>query len=176
MSRMRHCPIYNRSVLILSSSFTMTTFPPELVEIIVYEAWHSEMPSYVRKRLMTACPRINRTWKAVYASIASRDMYITNFAFLGYLCRIARLQKSIIYHDFIPRLTRTITCFVNLRENDREAAKEVYSFLTALPNMRDFDALFPHVPYIFFELVWSGIGPYPPFQFIRGILICVRYD
>ncbi|SJL03475.1 uncharacterized protein ARMOST_06831 [Armillaria ostoyae] len=128
----------------------MTTLPPELVEIIVYEAWHSEMPSYVRKRLMTACPSINRTWKAVYAPIASQDMYITNLAFLDYLCRIvAQFRKSIIYRDFIPRLTRTITCFVDLRACEREgAAEEVYLYLNVLRNMRGFEALFPHVPHL----------------------------
>ncbi|KAK0238643.1 hypothetical protein EDD85DRAFT_1001322 [Armillaria nabsnona] len=150
----------------------MTTFPPELVEIIVYEAWHSDMPSYVRKRLMTACPSINRTWKAVYAPIASQDMYITNLAFLDYLCRIAQFQKSIIYHDFIPRLTRTITCFVDLRENENEeTAKEAYRYVVALPNLLGFQALFPLVPYLSFKTVWVCIGEdiyLPPF---RGSLI-----
>ncbi len=98
----------------------MTTFPPELVEIIVHDIWNSEMPSFVRKSFMTTCPWINRTWKAVYAPIASQDMYITNLTFLDYLCDISRTRKSIIYHDFIPRLTRAITCFVDLRENNRK--------------------------------------------------------
>ncbi|KAK0434590.1 hypothetical protein EV421DRAFT_1327514 [Armillaria borealis] len=156
----------------------MTTLPPELVEIIVYEAWHSEMPSYIRKRLMTACPSINRTWKAVYAPIASQDMYITNLAFLDYLCLIvAKFRKSIIYHDFIPRLTRTITCFVDLRACEREgAAKEVYRYLTVLPNMRGFDALFPHVPHLSFELAWIGSGWYPLLEFLRNIPIHARFD
>ncbi|KAK0214360.1 hypothetical protein IW262DRAFT_1485193 [Armillaria fumosa] len=157
----------------------MTTFPPELVEIIVYEAWHSEMPSYVRKRLMTTFPRINRTWKAVYAPIASQDMYITNFAFLGYLCRIARLQKSIIYHDFIPRLTRTITCFVNLEEYEMEReAKEVYLYLTVLPNLRGFDALFKFVRYISFRLYWISIGSNSPFPILslKRCRIHARYN
>ncbi|KAK0456851.1 hypothetical protein EV421DRAFT_2013889 [Armillaria borealis] len=39
-----------------SRSFAMTTFPPELVEVIVYVAWHSEMPSYVRTTFTTTCP------------------------------------------------------------------------------------------------------------------------
>ncbi|KAK0218154.1 hypothetical protein IW262DRAFT_1392461 [Armillaria fumosa] len=157
----------------------MTTFPPELVEIIVYDAWHSEMPSYVRKRLMTTCPQINRTWKAVYAPIASRDMYITNFAFLGYLCRIAPLQKSIIYHDFIPRLTRTITCFVNLEECELEGeAKEVYLYLTVLPNLRGFDALFKYVRYISFRLYWISIGSNTRFSILslKHLHIRARYD
>ncbi|KAK0434596.1 hypothetical protein EV421DRAFT_1327987 [Armillaria borealis] len=155
----------------------MTTFPPELVEIIVHDVWHSKMPSYIRKTFMTACPRINRTWKAVYAPIASQDMYITNLAFLDYLCDIAQFQKSIIYHDFIPRLARTITCFVDLRANEREgAAKEVYRYLIALPNIRGFDALFPHVPYISFRLVWIGIRQPSYVLSLGGIPIHVRYD
>ncbi|KAK0238647.1 hypothetical protein EDD85DRAFT_950836 [Armillaria nabsnona] len=126
---------------------------------------------------MATCPRINRMWKVVYAAIASRDMYITNLAFLDYLCDIAQFQKSIIYHDFIPQLTRSITCFVDLRTNERErAAKEVYCYLIALPNMRGFDALFPHVPYISFKLAWIGIGRYSPLQFLCGTLIHARYD
>ncbi|SJL03476.1 uncharacterized protein ARMOST_06832 [Armillaria ostoyae] len=155
----------------------MTSLPPELVETIVHEFWYSDMPSHTRKTFMATCPRINRMWKVVYAAIASRDMYITNLAFLDYLCDIAQFQNSIIYHDFIPQLTRAITCFVDLRANERErAAKEVYCYLTALPNMRGFDTLFPHVPYMSFELAWIGIGRFPPFQFLRGIPIRVRYD
>ncbi|SJL03468.1 uncharacterized protein ARMOST_06824 [Armillaria ostoyae] len=155
----------------------MTTFPPELVEIIVHDIWHSKMPSYIRKTFMTACPRINRTWKAVYAPIVSQDMCITNLAFLDYLYDIAQFQKSIIYHDFIPRLTRTITCFVDLRACEREgAAKEVYCYLIALPNICGFDALFPHVPYISFRLVWIGIRQPSYVLSFGGIPIHVRYD
>ncbi|PBK80257.1 hypothetical protein ARMGADRAFT_1092443 [Armillaria gallica] len=135
----------------------------QLVEIIVHEVWHSKMPSYVRKTFMTACPRINRTWKAVYAPIASQDMYI--------------FQNSIIYHDFIPRLTRTITCFADLRANEREGgAKEVYRYLIALPNIRGFDALFPHVPYVSFRIVWIGIRQPSYVPSFSGIPIHIRYD
>ncbi|KAK0189149.1 hypothetical protein F5146DRAFT_1225793 [Armillaria mellea] len=144
-------------VQLLSSSVTMMTFPPELVEMIVYEAWHSEMPSYIRKRLMTACPSINRAWKAVYASIASQDTYITNLAFLDYLCRIAQSQTSIVYHNFIPRLTRTITCFVDLQKPRRErAAKGVYRYLIALPNTLGFQVLFKHMFAIYLSS-WFGL-------------------
>ncbi len=34
----------------------MTTFLPELVEIIVHDIWNSEMLSFVRKSFMTTCP------------------------------------------------------------------------------------------------------------------------
>ncbi|KAK0459001.1 uncharacterized protein EV420DRAFT_345461 [Desarmillaria tabescens] len=155
----------------------MTTIPPELVEIIVYEFWHSEMPSSVRQSFMTTCPLVDRTWKAIYAPIASQDLYITNLASIDYLCDIAYLKNSIIYHDLIPRLTSTITCLVDLREYAKErAAKRVYRYLITLPNIRGFQALFPLVQYISFQLVWIGIGEdqsLPPF---RGIPIHARYD
>ncbi|KAK0458129.1 uncharacterized protein EV420DRAFT_1748417 [Desarmillaria tabescens] len=155
----------------------MTTLPPELVEIIVSQVWSSAMPSYIRKSFMTTCPRINRMWKDIYAPIASQDMYITNLTFLDYLCDIAHRKKSIIYHNFIPRLTRTITCFIDLREDGREGAvKRAYCYLFGLPNIRGFDALFPHIPYISFQLIWIGVGPYSPLQFLRGIPIQARYD
>ncbi|PBK65764.1 hypothetical protein ARMSODRAFT_1048831 [Armillaria solidipes] len=157
----------------------MTTLPPELIEIIVREVWHSDMPSYIRKLFMTTCPRINRAWKAVYAPIASQDMYITNLAFLDYLCRIAHLRKSIIYRDFIPRLTQTITCFIDLQEHERElegAVKEVYRYLIGLPNIIGFQTLFPLIPYISFEIVWIGIGRFAPLKPLRGVPIRARYD
>ncbi|KAK0497257.1 hypothetical protein EDD18DRAFT_147802 [Armillaria luteobubalina] len=137
------------------------------------------MPSYVRKRLMTTCPRINRTWKAVYAPIASRDMYITNLKFLDYLCRVAQFQKSIIYYDFIPRLTRTITCFVNLKECEMEReAKEVYIYLTGLLNLCGFDALFKSVRYLSLRLYWISIGSNSPFPMLslKHSHIRARYD
>ncbi|KAG7443358.1 uncharacterized protein BT62DRAFT_1078443 [Guyanagaster necrorhizus] len=139
-----------------SYSFAMTSFPPELIEKIVNEAWHSEMPSYIRKSFMTTCPSINRTWMAVYAPIASRDIYITNLSYIYYLCDIARLGKSIIYRDFIPQLTRTITCFVDLQVDAMETAvKRVYRCLVYLPNDIGFNALFPSLPYVSFVLRWT---------------------
>lgn len=139
------------------------------------------MPSFVRKSFMTTCPRINRTWKAPYAPIASQDMYITNLAFLDYLCDISRARKSIIYHDFIPRLTRAITCFVDLRENNGErAAERVYRYLIELPNLRGFRALFELVHYISFQIVWTGIVRLKPSSPLlspfRNIPIRVSYD
>ncbi|SJL03430.1 uncharacterized protein ARMOST_06785 [Armillaria ostoyae] len=139
------------------------------------------MPSYIRKRLMVACPSINRMWKAVYASIASQDIYITNLAFLDYLCRMVQFQKSIIYHDFIPRFTRSITCFVDLRKRRRErAAKGVYRYLITLPNTLGFQVLFKLVRYISFQLVWTGRGWDPrlglPVPSLHGITIHARYD
>ncbi len=138
------------------------------------------MLSFVRKSFMTTCPRINRTWKAVYAPIASQDMYITNLAFLDYLCDISRARRSIIYHDFIPRLTRTITCFVDLRENSGESAAErVYRYLIELPNIRGFQALFKLVHYISFKIVWRSISGEmfsPVFTPLRRVSIRVSCD
>ncbi|PBK77604.1 hypothetical protein ARMSODRAFT_949546 [Armillaria solidipes] len=151
----------------------MTTFPPELVEIIVYEVWHSEMPSYIRTSFMIACPRINRTWKAVYAPIASQDIYITNLAYIYYLSDIAQFRKSIIYHDFIPRLTRTITCFIDLQKTAVETAvKRVYQILLYLPNVIGFKTLFPLVPHISFVFRWIGVARHLQ---LCDIPICVRY-
>ncbi|PBK62613.1 hypothetical protein ARMSODRAFT_1024600 [Armillaria solidipes] len=158
----------------------MTTFLPELVEIIVHDIWNSEMPSFIRKSFMTTCPRIDRTWKAVYAPIASQDMYITNLSFLDYLYDIFRDRRSISYYDFIPRLTRTVTCFVDLRTNKREsAAKAVYRYLIDLPNIRGFQALFKHVQRISFQIVWMGTVRQmssPVLSPLRGIPVRVRYD
>ncbi|KAK0238644.1 hypothetical protein EDD85DRAFT_515921 [Armillaria nabsnona] len=107
-----------------------------------------------------------------------RFLYITNLTFLDYLCRIvAKFRKSIIYRDFIPRLTRTITCFIDLRACEREgAAKEVYMYLNVLRNMRGFDALFPRVPYLSFELAWIGTGNYLRLEFLHDIPIHARFD
>ncbi|KAK0235001.1 hypothetical protein EDD85DRAFT_967377 [Armillaria nabsnona] len=148
----------------------MATLPPELVEIIVSEVWHSDMPSFIRASFMTTCPSINRTWKAAFAPIASRDIYIPNLAYTYYLCDIARDGKSIIYHDFIPRLTRTLTCFVDSDRYAMETAvMKVYRHLLFLPNDVGFITLFPHVPYISFVLCWTNVTRH------CDIPICVRY-
>ncbi|KAK0199797.1 hypothetical protein DFS33DRAFT_1365104 [Desarmillaria ectypa] len=151
----------------------MTIFPPELVEIIVHETWHSKMPSVVRQSFMTTCPQINRTWKAIYAPIACQDIYITSLAYIHYLCDIAGRQKSIIYHDLISRLTRTITCFVDCRNAGESAAREVYALLTRLPNDIGLRALFLQVPYISFEP--SSIGDGRATGVSCGIPIHIRY-
>ncbi len=152
----------------------MATFPPELVEIIVHEIWHTEMPSIVRQSFMTTFPRVNRTWKAVYAPIASQDVYIPSLAYIYYLCDIAGRQKSIIYHDLIPRLTRTITCFVDLREKGRESAvKEVYILLMRLPNDIGLRALCPQVPSISLQLSRIGRSSYLGNE-IRGLPVHIR--
>ncbi|PBK77565.1 hypothetical protein ARMSODRAFT_1012718 [Armillaria solidipes] len=108
---------------------------------------------------MTTCPRINRTWKAVYAPIASQDIYITKLAYIYYLSDIAQFRKSIIYHDFIPRLTRTITCFIDLQKTAMETAvKRVCHTLLYLPNVIGFRTLFPLVPHISFVFRWTGVA------------------
>ncbi|KAK0466224.1 uncharacterized protein EV420DRAFT_1510630 [Desarmillaria tabescens] len=132
----------------------MSTLPPELVELIIYDIWHSEMLSWCRQSFMTTCPQINRTWKDIFASIASRDMYITNLGYLYYLCDVARCRNSIIYDD-LSRQTRTITCFVDLLQEEFGDDK-VFSILANLPNDVGFRALFPLAELIFFELRWIG--------------------
>ncbi len=168
---LRHCLSSTNISHLISPPSTMTTLPPELVEMIVSEAWHSDMPSFIRTSFMTTCPSINRTWKAAFAPIASRDIYIPNLAYIYYLCDIARDGKSIIYHDFIPRLARTLTCFVDFDRHAREMAViKVYHYLLFLPNDIGFITLFPHVPYISFVLWWTNTVTQH-----RNIPICVRY-
>ncbi|KAK0434016.1 hypothetical protein EV421DRAFT_1366044 [Armillaria borealis] len=160
----------------------MSTLPPELVELIIYDIWHSEMPSWTCQSFMTTCPRINRTWKNVFARIASLDIYITNLGYLHYLCDIARCQKSIIYVDLVPGLTRTITCFVDFRheifgDNELEALK-VYNCWTKLPNDIGFRALFPLAELICFELRWIGgvlLSDEPKVHELPIRLRCCRY-
>lgn len=141
----------------------MSTFPPELVELIIYDIWPTEMPSWLRQSFMTTCPQINQTWKSVYARITTaRDIYITGLGHLHYLCDIARCQYSFIYVDLVPRLTRTmtLTCFVDFRHetlsySELEALK-VYSSLARLPNDIRFRALSPLTEFISLELWWTG--------------------
>ncbi|SJL09192.1 uncharacterized protein ARMOST_12568 [Armillaria ostoyae] len=155
----------------------MSTFPLELVDMIVHEIWHSDMPSVIRRSFMTACPRINRLWKAIYSLIASQDIYITSLAYIYYLSDIAGRQKSVIYHDHIPRLTRAITCFVDCGENAGEnVVKDVYRLLMWLPNSIGFKCLFPQVPYISLELSWIGGGrARADPQILHGLPIHIRY-
>ncbi|KAK0245489.1 hypothetical protein EDD85DRAFT_964705 [Armillaria nabsnona] len=103
-------------------------------------------------------------------SLLGTYIYITNLAYIYYLSDIAQFRKSIIYHDFIPRLTRTITCSIDLQKAAMEAAvKRVYHILLRLPNVVGFKTLFPLVPHISFVFRWTGV--------VRNsdIPICVRY-
>ncbi|KAK0451012.1 hypothetical protein EV421DRAFT_1202727 [Armillaria borealis] len=88
-------------------------------------------------------------------------IYTSPISYIYYLCDITRLRKSIIYHDFIPRLTRSITCFIDLQEELHAmeiAVKKVYHYLLGLPNDLGFKTLLPLVPYISFVLRWSTDG------------------
>ncbi len=136
----------------------MSALPPELVELIIYDIWRSEMPSWKRQSFMTTCPRINRTWKYAYAHIVSRDIYITSLRYLYYLCDVACRRKSIIYDDLVPRLTRTISCFADLDKLHLpdSAAIRVYNLLVQLPNYIGFRTLFPLAEYISLEVKWIG--------------------
>ncbi|KAK0188725.1 hypothetical protein F5146DRAFT_677778 [Armillaria mellea] len=120
---------------------------------------------------MTTCLQINRTWKAAYAPIASRDRLPTLHGWTIY-ATYPRPENP--YHDCILQLTRSITHFVDLRENEREGA--AYRYLVALPNILDFQALFSRVQYISLQLLWIGTGQDPRLWSFRGILIYARYD
>ncbi|PBK89017.1 hypothetical protein ARMGADRAFT_349378 [Armillaria gallica] len=126
---------------------------------------------------MTACPRINRLWKAVYSLIASQDIYILSLAYIYYPSDIARRHKSIIYHDLIPRTTRTTTCFVDCGQNAGESiVKDVYRLLMWLPNNIGFKSLFPLVPYVSLELslIGGGRAKADP-QVLHALPIHIRY-
>lgn len=135
------------------------------------------MPSVIRRFFMTACPRINRLWKAVYSLIASQDIYIPSLAYIYYLSDIARRHKSIIYHDLIPRATRTTTCFVDCGQNAGESiVKDVYRLLMWLPDNIGFKSLFPLVPYVSLELslIGGGRAKADP-QVLHALPIHIRY-
>ncbi|KAK0433567.1 hypothetical protein EV421DRAFT_1910067 [Armillaria borealis] len=115
----------------------MSTLPPELVQQIIYDIWHSETPSWMRQSFMTTFPRINRTWNNIYAPIASRDVYITT--------------------PILPMRRSTLPNVCHLRRAyppTNPAANKVYDILIKLPNDVGFRALFPLVEFISFELRW----------------------
>ncbi len=100
------------------------------------------------------------------------------YRFSGYVHYQPRISGlSIVYCNFIPRVTRTITCFVDLRTNKREsAAKVVYRYLVDLSNIRGFQALFKHVQCISFQIVWMDMGKdiIPVLSPLRDIPVRVR--
>ncbi|KAK0500849.1 hypothetical protein EDD18DRAFT_1146174 [Armillaria luteobubalina] len=165
----------------------MSTLPQELVELIIYDIWHSEMPSWTRQSFLTTWPLINRTWKYAHARIISRDIYITSRRYLYYLCDVACRRKSIIYDDLVPRLTHTINCFVDLEERGYtldNAALRVHNLLKQLPNFIGFSTLFPLAEYISFGLTWIGGLRFPddtevhdlPLHLDRRYLLKTAYE
>ncbi|PBK98794.1 hypothetical protein ARMGADRAFT_1075590 [Armillaria gallica] len=102
-----------------------SALPPEIIDDIVFGIWSSSMPSQERIQFMTTCFLLNRTWKAVFARIASRDIYILSTKFFEYLCTITHSQASIIYGDLLPNSTRSITCQPDLNSPASDPTTEM---------------------------------------------------
>ncbi|KAF8903059.1 hypothetical protein CPB85DRAFT_1255859 [Mucidula mucida] len=119
-----------------------TDMPPEILDILLRHLWDSRMPSHERMHLMTACPLVNRTWRAVYARISAEHVHIPSLPFLYYLCRIIRSRKSVIY-GMLPHTVRRMTCYSDLTYGKAESAsRRAYLTLANLPDFRS-TSVFP---------------------------------
>ncbi|KAK7457249.1 hypothetical protein VKT23_010548 [Stygiomarasmius scandens] len=123
--------------------------PPELVEKIIFFAWHSILPSFERILFMITCPLLNHTWNAQFSRIASRQIYIPKLSYLLYLANIVRTGKSLVYsqHDLRER-AETMTCFLDLRSypnmtrSDRNT-EEMYWIFNDMGNYSGLRSCFP---------------------------------
>ncbi len=154
--------------VVVVSSFSdsyIADMPPEILDIILRHLWDSQMPSHERMHLMTACPLVNRTWRAVYARISAEHVHIPSLPFLYYLCRIIRSRKSVIYGsgDLLPR---RMTCYSDLTYGKVEfASRRAYLTLANLPDFRGFDVCFPNLTALDLRLrfrvgMFSPVGAY----------------
>ncbi|KAK0195039.1 hypothetical protein F5146DRAFT_269613 [Armillaria mellea] len=119
--------------------------PPELVYIVISELWYSESSSEDRVALMKTCPLINSLWMDIFAQITSRDIFVPTGRYLLYLSSIIRNNDSLIYHARLPHSTHTITCHVDLVEENKDATQEPYTTLSKMPNYIDFRKCFPNI-------------------------------
>ncbi|PBK71323.1 hypothetical protein ARMSODRAFT_1083533 [Armillaria solidipes] len=148
-----------------------TQLPPELVDIVISEFWCSEPPSKDRIAFMKACPLINSLWKDTFARIASRDIYLPTVAYLVYLSSIIGANKSVIYHRFLPKSTRTINCHVDLTKSTSDSAMEPYAVLCSLPNHIGFRKCFPGLHQINLEISYRIQGGLSKFVLFHRQLI-----
>ncbi|KAK0445249.1 hypothetical protein EV421DRAFT_1902697 [Armillaria borealis] len=118
-----------------------SALPPEIINDILSGIWSSSMPSQERIQLMTTCSLLNSTWKAVFARIASRQIYILPTKFFEYLCSITHSQTSIVYGYLLPNTTRSITCQPDLDSS----ATEMYMTLCKQRNFIGLRTYFPNV-------------------------------
>ncbi|PBK70812.1 hypothetical protein ARMSODRAFT_93095 [Armillaria solidipes] len=118
-----------------------SALPPEIIDDILSGIWSSSIPSHERIMFMTTCPLLNRTWKAVFARIASHDIYILSTKFFEYLCSITHSQTSIIYGYLLPNTTHTIICQPDLDSS----ATEMYMTLCKQQNFIGLRNCFPNV-------------------------------
>ncbi|KAK0433375.1 hypothetical protein EV421DRAFT_1439515 [Armillaria borealis] len=122
-----------------------SALPPEIIDDILSGIWSSSMPSPERIQFMTICSLLNSTWKAVFACIASRQIYILSTKFFEYLCSITHSQTSIIYGDLLPNSTRSMTCQPDLDSSTSNPATEMYMTLCKQRNFFGLHTCFPNV-------------------------------
>ncbi|PBK83850.1 hypothetical protein ARMGADRAFT_1018784 [Armillaria gallica] len=132
--------------------------PPELVDIVISEFWCSEPPSKDRIAFMKTCSLINSLWKDAFARIASRNIYLPTVAYLVYLSSVIGAKKSVIYHRFLPKSTRTLNCHVDLTKSTCDSAMEPYVVLCSLPNRIGFRKCFPGLHQINLEISYRIQG------------------
>ncbi|KAK0205890.1 hypothetical protein DFS33DRAFT_1272479 [Desarmillaria ectypa] len=135
-----------------TTTITSPEIPTELIEAVSSEFWYSGSSSKDRITFMKTCSLINNLWKAVFAQIPSRDIYVPTVAYLVHFSAIICTNSSIIYCSDLPYSARTITCHVDLTETTDEAAMEPYSVLASLPNHSGFRRCFPSIGQMDFEV------------------------
>ncbi|KAF5356436.1 hypothetical protein D9758_009503 [Tetrapyrgos nigripes] len=133
--------------------------PPEIVEKIILLVWkNGVLSSDERVAFMTACPRLNRTWNAQFARIASKEIYLPKLSYLLYLANIVRTGKSLIYdpEDLVTRV-ETMTCFLDLRSYPLswdKSTESLYFMLTNMGSFTSFRSCFPSVKELSLEAVF----------------------
>ncbi|KAK7457160.1 hypothetical protein VKT23_010460 [Stygiomarasmius scandens] len=99
-------------------------FPPEIIEKIILSLWTDNsinLSSSDRILFMTTCPLLNKTWKAQFSRIASRDIYIPRLSYLLYLASVAWRgnifkTKSLVYSQHrLKKRAETMTLSLDLR-------------------------------------------------------------
>ncbi|KAK7446967.1 hypothetical protein VKT23_014180 [Stygiomarasmius scandens] len=101
---------------------------------------------------MTACPLLNRSWRAQFSRIASTHLHIPQLSYLLYLADIIRSGKSLIYSKWeLQHYPTTITCFLDLKSQRRPYRNfhvktlEMYYIFTCMNNYIGLRRCFPSV-------------------------------
>jgi hypothetical protein len=129
----------------------------ELVLQIVEEAWLSLNSTKERISFMLSCPLINDLWRASYAQVAARDIYIPTSSFLAYLASVAnKSSHSFVYSGTCVSLAaRTMTCCVNFDADHFDIARHPYVELACLSNYAGIRVTFPNLKRIILQLVFT---------------------
>ncbi|KAK7440607.1 hypothetical protein VKT23_016955 [Stygiomarasmius scandens] len=135
-------------------------FPPEIIEKITLLIWRSSLSPSERILLMTTYPLLDRTWKAQFARIASREIHVPNLHYLLYLVNIVRKGKSLIYDQTdLKKHGATMTCFLDMRSypdlTDRDRRTEdIYWILGDMGNYSGLRICFPSLKELRLEAVF----------------------